>query len=271
MNVGEGQDLSDSLMIHTIDLFEPLDNRLLDLLRTLSRDDWGRPTVAGRWTVREVVAHLLDTPLRRLSFVRDGFPPDGVSISSDADLVAFVNEMNAEGVRTYGRLSPAILIDLMALATRQLRDHLRATADDAPAAFPVSWAGESASAHWFDVAREYTERWHHQAQIRLAVDAVAPLMAAPLYAPVLATFVRALPYALRVVEVPARHAARGDDPWRGRRRVDRDATRRRRLRRTRGPVGAGHRRRRRSRALRGDRHHSCRRRVAALHEGPVPR
>src|SRR5918993_4890273 len=187
-------------MIHTIDLFEPLDDLLLALLRSLSREDWARPTVAGRWTVRDVVAHLLDTPLRRLSFVRDGFPPslandatgtpEAVVIRNDADLAAFVNAMNADGVRTYGRLSPAVLIDLMSLATHQLREHLRAAADDAPAAFPVSWAGETVSAHWFDVAREYTERWHHQAQIRLAVDALPPILAGRLYAPVLATFMR---------------------------------------------------------------------------------
>jgi hypothetical protein len=33
----------------------------------------------------------------------------------------------------------------------------------------VSWAGESASANWMDTGREYTERWHHQMQIRDAV------------------------------------------------------------------------------------------------------
>ena len=158
-------------MIDTLHLFEPLDDQLLALLRSLSRQDWSRPTIAGAWTVRDVAAHLLDTPLRRLSFVRDGWPPD-VEIRSDADLVRLVNAMNAEGVRTYGRLSPAILIDLLALAATQLRGHLRASALEAAAAFPVSWAGESTSAHWFDVAREYTERWHHQAQIRLAVGAL---------------------------------------------------------------------------------------------------
>ncbi len=158
-------------MIDTIDLFEPLDGLLLDLLRSLSRDDWSQPTVAGTWTVRDVVAHLLDTPLRRLSFVRDGCMPDSAEASSD--LIAFVNALNADGVRTYGRLSPAVLIDLMTLATAQLREHLASIDPQAPAAFPVSWAGESSSAHWFDVAREYTERWHHQAQIRLAVDLLA--------------------------------------------------------------------------------------------------
>ena len=40
---------------------------------------------------------------------------------------------------------------------------------DAPAVFSVAWAGEDKSAHWFDVAREYTEKWHHQQQIRDAV------------------------------------------------------------------------------------------------------
>ena len=198
-------------MIHTIDLFEPLDGLLLDLLRSLSRGDWSRPTIAGAWTVRDVAAHLLDTPLRRLSFVRDGWPAfvtaaagtlesARASAGSDADLIAFVNALNADGVRTYGRLSPAVLIDLMTLATAQLREHLASIDPQAPAAFPVSWAGESSSAHWFDVAREYTERWHHQAQIRQAVDLLPPLMVSRLHAPVVATFMRAMPYALRMVD-----------------------------------------------------------------------
>jgi hypothetical protein len=186
-------------VIDTLDLFEPLDDQLLAVLRSLSRQDWKRQTIAGAWTVREVAAHLLDTPLRRLSFVRDGWAAE-VDIRSDADLVRFVNAMNAEGVRTLGRLSPAVLIDLLALVAPQLRDHLRASAPDGAAAFPVSWAGESASAHWFDVAREYTVRWHHQAQIRLAVGALDPLMTARFYEPVVATFMRAVPHACRSLE-----------------------------------------------------------------------
>ena len=34
-------------------------------------------------------------------------------------------------------------------------------------------AGEAVSANWFDVAREFTERWHHQQQIRLAIGGPA--------------------------------------------------------------------------------------------------
>lgn len=186
-------------LIATAHLFEEVDTLLIDLLASLSREDWSRPTIAGSWRVRDVAAHLLDTPLRRLTLVRDAWARDDVSIRSEADLVAFVNAANAEGVRVLGRLSPPLLVDLMALATRQLREHLASIDPHVPAAFPVSWAGDVVSPHWFDEAREYTERWHHQAQIRLAVGRLEPLMAPRLYAPVIETFMHAIPHACRTV------------------------------------------------------------------------
>jgi len=64
--------------------------------------------------------------------------------------------------------------------------------------FPVSWAGEEESANWFDTAREFTERWHHQQQIRLAVNKPG-IMTREFYFPVLDCFMRALPYAYRTV------------------------------------------------------------------------
>lgn len=54
---------------------------------------------------------------------------------------------------------------------------------------------------WFDLAREYTERWHHQQQIRDAVGK-AGLTEPRYFAPVLDTFVRALPHTLRDVDAP---------------------------------------------------------------------
>ena len=64
------------------------------------------------------------------------------------------------------------------------------------AIFPVSWAGDERSPNWFDTARELTERWHHQQQIRLAVDRPG-IMTRELYFPVLDCFMRALPHAYR--------------------------------------------------------------------------
>jgi hypothetical protein len=61
---------------------------------------------------------------------------------------------------------------------------------------PVSWAGPDPAPVWLDLAREYTERWHHRQQIRDAVIA-ADLLTPRLFAPVLATFVFALPHTFR--------------------------------------------------------------------------
>ena len=55
---------------------------------------------------------------------------------------------------------------------------------------------------WFDIAREYTERWHHQRQIALAVGRLTPIDSRRLYHPVLDAFLRALPYTYRDVDAP---------------------------------------------------------------------
>jgi hypothetical protein len=58
----------------------------------------------------------------------------------------------------------------------------------------VSWIRPEPVANWLDVARQYTERWTHQQQIRDAVG-VPGLRESAFLAPVLATFVHALPRA----------------------------------------------------------------------------
>ena len=145
------------------------------LLRQLPAGHWERPTVAGAWVVRDVVAHLLDSTLRRLAFHRDGMTPPAPAraLASERDFVGFINELNAQWVESAKRFSPRVLTDLYQRASGEAADWFEALPFDAPALFPVSWAGEEASAGWFDIGREFTELWHHQAQIRLAVDADA--------------------------------------------------------------------------------------------------
>ena len=187
------------------DLFPELEAALLELLRGLDDEDWGKPTACARWTVQDVAAHLLDTALRRLSFQRDGHslrPPGAAPIAGWDDLVRFVNDLNAEWVAAARRLSPRVLTDLLAATSPALCDLLAGLDPFAPAAFGVSWAGEETSPNWFDVAREYTERWHHQQQIR---DATARpgLTGRRHLNPVLDAFVRALPHRYREVAAPA--------------------------------------------------------------------
>jgi uncharacterized protein (TIGR03083 family) len=190
--------------IFTAHLFPLIDARLIELLRSLEPSEWDLPTIVPSWKVRDVAAHLLDTPLRRLSMGRDGhFPTPLPSISSNDELVAFINELNRQGVEIYGRLSPRVLISMMQVACAELANYMQSLDPLSDAKIGVSWAGEAKSANWFDSAREYTERWHHQQQIRLATNRPG-IMTRELYYPVLDCFMRALPFTYR-----NRHAAGG--------------------------------------------------------------
>ena len=192
--------LSPLSVVDTRPFFRPVSSALVSLLRGLRAEEWNRGTVAGEWTVRDVTAHLIDVSLRRVSFHRDGLipPPPPFPITSERDFVRFINGLNHEWVSATRRLSPGVLVELFDLASRDLAGFLEALPLDAPALFGVSWAGEQSSAGWFDVGREFTELWHHQMQIRLAVG--APPLPEPQYLKaVLDVSLRVLPNAYRDV------------------------------------------------------------------------
>lgn len=186
-------------------LFRELDSHLLDLLRSLAPDDWHRPTVCSAWCVKDISSHLLDSSLRRLSIQRDGYalPAAPKNFNTHAELVTYLNCLNAEWTSATARLSPKVLIGLIESASDELADLFEGADPFAPAPFPVGWAGESESLLWFDIAREFTERWHHQRQIADAVSRATPIDEPRLYHPVLDTFMRALPHTYRDVNAPA--------------------------------------------------------------------
>ena len=187
----------------TVGLFLPLQRELVSLLRGLGEPDWSRPTLARGWTVKDVAAHLLDTDLRRLSGQRDGHSPaPAVNITGYGELIALINRLNAAWVEAARRLSPRLLTDLLEWAGPQVADLFASLSPEDPAAVPVAWAGESRSANWMDTGREYTEKWHHQAQIREAVGA-PPLDSRRWLGPVIGLSMYALPHAFRDVEAPA--------------------------------------------------------------------
>nr|WP_295922503.1 maleylpyruvate isomerase N-terminal domain-containing protein [uncultured Dyadobacter sp.] len=183
-------------MIHTVHLFPELDEKLIALLKSLQPDDWDKPTVARLWTVRDVAAHLLDGNIRAISG-RDGHRtvPDR-EINSYEDLVAYLNQFNADWVKASRRISPQLLTELLESTGKQY-SQIMATQDlNADARYSVAWAGESVSKNWFHIAREYTEKWHHQQQIRDAVDKPG-IMTKHLFQPLMDTFLRGLPHTYR--------------------------------------------------------------------------
>jgi uncharacterized protein (TIGR03083 family) len=186
--------------VNLVHLFPGLHSELMSLLRKLEPADWTRPTACALWSVKDITAHLLDSCLRRLSFGRDGTDPTpDRPINGYADLVGYLNHLNALWVAANRRLSPRILMDFLDLTSPQLHAYFESLDPNAPALFGVAWAGEERSPNWFDIAREYTERWLHQQQIREAVAAPG-LTARRWLHPVLDIFVRALPHTYRLTE-----------------------------------------------------------------------
>jgi uncharacterized protein (TIGR03083 family) len=182
-------------------LLRRVDEKLVELLGSLTPSEWDLQTIAPLWKVRDVAAHLLDTALRKLSLVRDSCYVEVADVHSPQDVIVLVNRLNAEGVTVYRRLSPPVLIDMMKAACQQSARFHESLDPFAPARFAVSWAGEETSLNWFDTARELTERWHHQQQIRLAANRPG-IMTPDLYYPVLDCFVRGLPHVYRDVDAP---------------------------------------------------------------------
>jgi len=186
--------------IPTLHLFPKLHQLLLAFLRSLEPADWHKPTIVPGWAIKDIADHLLDGNIRTLSMSRDQFfgeAPD--PIESYNDLVVYLNRLNADWVKAFKRVSPAVLIELLELTGAQYNAYLATLDPMAPALFSVAWAGEEQSLNWFHIAREYTEKWHHQQQMRLAMGQEAALYSLELYLPHLETSMRALPYHYRDV------------------------------------------------------------------------
>jgi uncharacterized protein (TIGR03083 family) len=185
-------------------LFRELHGHLLKLLRSLSEEDWHRPTVCSAWRVKDIASHLLDGDLRRLSIQRDGYvPPDApAGFESHGALVDYLTRLNADWTVATRRVSPRNLIRLLEVTGAEVSDLFESADPYGPATFPVGWAGQTESPMWFDVAREYTERWHHQRQVALAVGRPTPIDSRRLYHPVLDAFMRALPFTYKDVVAP---------------------------------------------------------------------
>lgn len=188
-------------MIKTLHLFEPLEQKLIELLKSLEPADWDKPTVAKLWTVKDVAAHLLDTSVRTIAMAQkhSGDPPD--RINSYQDLVNYLNRLNADWVKAMRRMSPATLIEFLLLTQKPMIAYYQSLDLEAPATFSVAWAGEAESKNWFHIAREYTERWHHQQQIRDAVKQEG-IMTREYFYPMIDTLLRALPYNYRNTTAP---------------------------------------------------------------------
>lgn len=189
--------MQEQIPISTIHLFPELDKKLIELLKSLSPGEWNKPTIAKKWTVKDIAAHLLDGNIRTLSFSRDKHSLQPSSpINSYKELVDYLNELNAVWVNAYKRISPQLLIEQLETSGQQFYKELATLDPFADAMFSVAWAGETVSTNWFHIAREYTEKFIHQQQIRDAVGKPG-IMIKELFYPFIDTFMYGLPHTFR--------------------------------------------------------------------------
>jgi len=179
--------------IEVLPLFPEINIELITLLKSLSPSEWHQSTVLPGRTVKDLASHILDGSLRRLSLCRDNYQATTNKIESNDDLVRYIQELNKSWIEATKRLSPQILISLLELSEEWLYEYFKTLDPHATAKLAVSWAGQLKSQNWFDMAREYTEKWHHQMQIRLAVKKPG-ISSKKLYYPVIACFMRGLPH-----------------------------------------------------------------------------
>ena len=171
-------------------LFPELLDKLINLLQGLTEEEWNYPTICTPWSVKEVCAHLLGGEMKNISWRRDGFSGFEEIVSFER-IVQLVNEHNSRWVRSTQYISPELLINLIKFTGDQSCEFF-VSVDPYKMGVPVDWIGPEPAPNWVDLAREYTERWHHQQHIRDAVD--KPGLKEPKFlGPILDTFILGVP------------------------------------------------------------------------------
>lgn len=143
--------------------------RLVGLLESLSDDQWAAQTAAPGWSVKDMSLHLLGVDLGWLARGRDGDHSGIIEVPADHEgfvrRLAAHNQSWIDGTRI---LSHELIIRLLGWAGEELTCYLDGLDLGEPSS--VYWAGDVP--FWFDMAREFTERWVHGRQIREAAMGV---------------------------------------------------------------------------------------------------
>lgn len=176
-------------------LFPSERRALLELLSSLTENEWAAPTICTGWSVKDVSYHLLGNDIGILKNRDDSLHDSDMAWE---DLVAFINRQNLLWVEAGRRISMPLLIDFLHLTGEQTVEYFN-TRDLYSLGRAVSWAGPEPAPIWLDIAREYTERWVHQQHIRDALN-IPGLIEPAFLSPVINTFVRALPHTFKDVQ-----------------------------------------------------------------------
>lgn len=182
-------------------LFATERERLLDLLATVTDDEWRQPTPCPEWTVLGLCCHLVGDDFSLVSWHRDrhrGTPaPEGLA---ESQFIDWLDDLQIEWVRAARRLSPRLVVELLGWTGPQVVEVFEHQDPDARSAH-VSWAGLEPVPVWLDQVRELSEQWIHRQQLLEALGHPGDLRP-DLLGPILDGLRWAYPY--RLASVPAR-------------------------------------------------------------------
>lgn len=155
--------------IETLHLFQDLNQELIYFLADLKKEEWLLPSPVEGRTIKDLAAHLVDGSLQRISIIRDHyqhtFDPEP---TTNHEFVSLLQQKNTEWIAAFRRLSPRIILEMLKKYDQEVFELYCRLKPEDPAVIAVRWAGQETSAVWFDIARDYTEKWYHQMQMRMA-------------------------------------------------------------------------------------------------------
>jgi uncharacterized protein (TIGR03083 family) len=194
-------------MLPTLDvvpLLRPERRVLLELLGGLEAGEWERPTECPAWTVKGVALHVLGDDLSLLSRQRDeavnGIVLEALRPEAPSDFRALLDRFNERWVDVAGFFGTRLVRELLEVSG-ELTARYYEEVDPDGTGEPVGLFGGDPAPYWQIAAREYLERWVHQAQIRRAL--VVPALEDPaLVVPGCGVVARALVQPLARVVAP---------------------------------------------------------------------
>jgi hypothetical protein len=148
---------------------------LLELLRSLSADEWERPTECPAWSAKGIALHILGDDLSLLTRQRDASTNSLILFAADhpgSSFRSLLDGFNEQWVAASRFLSSELVIEMLGLVGDWSEAFYRDVGLDATSREPVGLFAETEpSPYWQVIAREYLERFTHQSQIRRAVGA----------------------------------------------------------------------------------------------------
>jgi uncharacterized protein (TIGR03083 family) len=150
-------------------LFHLEHQRLVELLRSFTVEDWNRPTPCPDWSIHGLVLHLIGGALSAVSWLRDGHRGLRPAVDlTEAGFVAWLDALQTDWVTAAQRISPRLTVELIEWSGDALATAIGAL-DPTEVSSSVSWASREPVPIWLDQARELSERWIHRQQLLEAV------------------------------------------------------------------------------------------------------